>query len=545
MVLGSLVSRLTGFLRGAVVVAALGTGLVGDAFTVANTVPNILYILLIGGALNSVFVPELVKAASEHADGGAAYTDRLLTACATALLAITAAAVLAAPWIVGAYTDYTGAQSELALSLARFCLPQILFYGVFTLLGQVLNARDRFGAMMWTPVLNNLVVIAVFGLYLAVAADVSDASGMSDGHILLLGLGSSAGIAVQALALIPSLRASGFRWRPRFDWKGSGLTRPMRAAGWTLALVLVNQAAYWVVTRLSTSAGVQAAADGVTAGVGFTAYTNAYQLWVVPQGVITVSLVTALLPAMSRAAAAGDTGSLATGLSRGLRTSAIAIVPAAVILLVLAPQIVGVAYQYARVDEADARAIALVLAAFAPGLPAFAAQYALARGFYALSDTRTPFFLTLVIATLNALGTTAAYRYLPARHAVAGMAAAYAVACLAGVLCTAWVLHRRLRAADRRGRGLRGRRVMSTHLALLVASVPGALVAYGAGIWATRTFGSGPQGDAVGLVLGAAAVVVSALALSGPLGITEVTDLVGRLSRRSGGPGRHRQTSDR
>lgn len=547
MVLGSLVSRLTGFVRGAVVVAALGTGLVGDAFNVANTVPNILYILLIGGALNSVFVPELVRAAKEHADGGAAYTDRLLTACGVALVLITTVAVVAAPWIVGAYTDYTGDQRDLTIALARFCLPQILFYGLFTLLGQVLNARDRFGAMMWTPVLNNLVVIAVFGLYLAVAAGAADASEVTDGQMLLLGVGSSAGIAVQALALAPSLRRAGFRWRPRFDWRGSGIARPLRAAGWTLALVLANQIAYWVVTRLSTSAGVRAAAEGVTEGVGYTAYSNAYQLWVVPQGVITVSLVTALLPAMSRSAVSGDAGRIAADLTRGLRVSATAIVPAAVVFLVLAPQVVGVAYQYAQVDDADARAIALVLAAFAPGLPAFAAQYALARGFYALSDTRTPFLLTLVIATLNALGAGAAYWLLPARYVVAGMAGAYAVACTVGVLCTAWALHRRLSVLEvrRRGRGLRGRRVLITHGALLAACAPGAALAGVTAAWMEGLLGPGPLGDLVGLVLGGAAVTVSLLVLAKPLGIVEVGALTGRLVRRAGARGRHRQTTGR
>ncbi|WP_399433761.1 murein biosynthesis integral membrane protein MurJ, partial [Streptomyces sp. WAC05950] len=153
MAAGSIVSRATGFIRSAVVVAALGTGLLGDSYAVANTVPNIIYILLIGGALNAVFVPELVRAAKEHADGGAAYTDRLLTACTVALLSLTAVAVLAAPLIVSVYTDYEGAQASTTVALARYCLPQILFYGLFTLLGQVLNARGRFGAMMWTPVL--------------------------------------------------------------------------------------------------------------------------------------------------------------------------------------------------------------------------------------------------------------------------------------------------------------------------------------------------------------------------------------------------------
>jgi putative peptidoglycan lipid II flippase len=186
MAAGSIVSRATGFVRSAVVVAALGTGLQADGYTVANTVPNILYMLLIGGALNAVFVPELVRAAREHTDGGAAYTDRLLTVCTAGLLALTALAVAGAPLIVSVYTNYTGSQAELTVALARYCLPQILFYGLFTLLGQVLNARDRFGAMMWTPVLNNIVIIGVFGLYLAVASG-------SDGSLSHTQTSSSAG----------------------------------------------------------------------------------------------------------------------------------------------------------------------------------------------------------------------------------------------------------------------------------------------------------------------------------------------------------------
>lgn len=531
MMLGSLVSRLTGFVRSAVIVAALGTALLGDAYNVANTVPNIIYILLIGGALNSVFVPELVRVAKEHDDGGAAYTDRLLTACVLALTGITAAAILAAPWIVDAYADYTGAQRDLTVALARFCLPQILFYGVFTLLGQVLNSRDRFGAMMWTPVLNNVVVIAVFGLYLAVAADAVSAGQVTAGQTVLLGAGSTAGIAIQALALIPSLRSAGFRWRPRFDWRDSGLARPMRAAVWTLLLVLANQIAYWVVTRLATTAGVRADAEGVTAGVGYTAYSSAYQLWVVPQGIITVSLVTALLPRMSRAAADGELGRLGEDLSRGLRTSAAAIVPAAVAFLVLAPQLTGVAYQYAQATEEDTRAIAWVLMAFAPGLLAFSAQYVLSRGFYALGDTRTPFFLTLVIAGTNAGLSAAAYATLPARWAVAGMAGAYAVACTTGLVCTAYALNRRLRRSGNVG-GLETARVLGTHIKLAIACLPGAGVAYAIARWSTAALGDGPAGDLAGMGLGGTAVALSLLLFARPLRIAEVEELAAPLLRR-------------
>ncbi|MGW2541224.1 murein biosynthesis integral membrane protein MurJ [Kitasatospora sp. NPDC001574] len=531
MMLGSLASRITGFVRSAVIVAVLGTALLGDAHNVANTVPNIVYILLIGGALNSVFVPELVRAANEHADGGVAYTDRVITLCLAALTAITAVAVLAAPWIVAAYTDYTGAQRELTITLARYCLPQILFYGVFTVLGQVLNARDRFGAMMWTPVLNNVVVIAVFGLYLAVAVEARSAGDVSEAQLLLLGVGSTAGIAVQAMALLPSLHAAGFRWRPSFDWRGSGLGRPLRAAVWTLLLVLANQLAYWVVTRLTTTTGVRAVADGVIEGVGYTAYSSAYQLWVVPQGIITVSLVTALLPRMSRAAADGDTAAVSSDLSRGLRTTAVAIVPAAAVFLALAPQLTGVAYQYGQVSEADSQAIGRVLVAFAPGLAAFSAQYVLSRGFYALGDTRTPFLLTLVIAGTNAALSSAAYILLPPRWAVVGIAGAYAAACTTGLYCTGRALRRRL------GRPFNG--VFGTHVRIAVACLPGAIVAYVGSRWLTERMGHGLTGDAAGLLLGTSIIAVSVLTLARPLRLTEVGELVAPLTRRLRPHGRH------
>lgn len=270
MAAGSLVSRATGFVRSAVVAAALGVGLVSDGYAVGNSVPTIVYTLLLGGALNAVFVPELVKAAKEHEDGGAAYTDRLLTVCVLALLLLTAVAVLAAPAIVDVYTDYSGAQRSTTVAFARYCLPQIFFLGLFTLLGQVLNARGRFGAMMWTPVLNNLVVVGVFALYLVTAAD---GGRLTEGETALLGWGTSAGIALQALALVPSLRAARFRWRPRFDWRGSGLTAPLRAAGWLVLLVLTNQGAYWVTTRLATAAGQRAGA-GDGAGVSVSPRTT-------------------------------------------------------------------------------------------------------------------------------------------------------------------------------------------------------------------------------------------------------------------------------
>ncbi|MFF7007292.1 murein biosynthesis integral membrane protein MurJ [Streptomyces fimicarius] len=526
MAAGSVVSRATGFVRSAVVVAALGTGLTADGYTVANTVPNILYILLIGGALNAVFVPELVRAAKEHADGGAAYTDRLLTLCTVGLLALTALAVAAAPLIVGLYTDYDDRQAELTVALARYCLPQILFYGLFTLLGQVLNARGRFGAMMWTPVLNNVVIIGVFGLYIAVAASSDGTLSDTDAH--LLGWGTTAGIAVQTIALIPALRAAKFRWRPRFDWRGSGLTRPMRAAGWLVLLVLTNQLAYWVVTRYSTIAGQEAFEQQVAGGAGYTAYSYAYQLWVVPQGIITVSLVTALMPRMSRAAADGDLAGLRRDVAYALRTSAAVVVPAATALLVLAPWVLGSVFGYGRTTDADITVMAGIMMAFAPGLLAFSGQYVLSRGFYAMSDTRTPFLLNLVIAAVQAGLSVAAYLLLPARWAVTGMAGASTVAFFAGFAVTGYVLSRRL-SGPGPASPLRSP-TLGAHVRLIAACLPAGALAYGA---ARATEGAG---DVAAAGAGTLALLLVVVLLARPFGIGEITTAVAagraRLRRR-------------
>ncbi|MFE0254403.1 murein biosynthesis integral membrane protein MurJ [Streptomyces sp. NPDC059010] len=519
MAAGSIVSRATGFARSAVVAAALGTiGPVPDGYAVGNALPTIVYVLLLGGALNAVFVPELVKAAKEHEDGGTAYTDRLVTVCVVALLAITATAVWAAPAIIDVYTDYTGEQAAMTTAFARYCLPQIFFLGLFTLLGQVLNARGRFGAMMWAPVLNNVVVMTVFGLYLALAmrggADGDGGGMLTATETAVLGWGTTAGIAVQALALVPALRAARFRWRPRFDWRGSGLTRPLRSAGWLVLLVLANQAAYWVTTRLATTAGL----DG---GPGYGAYNNAYALWVVPHGIVTVSVVTALMPRMSASAADGDTGAVRRDVSHALRVCAAAVVPAACALFALAQPVMALVFGYGRTSAADTAAMAGILMAFAPGLIALSGQYVLSRAFYALSDTRTPFLLNLVIVALNAGLSLAAAHLLQARWAVTGMAAAYSLALCAGWALTARVLSRRLAVA----RPLRSS-AAGAHIRLLLAAVPATALAHFA------VAGTERAGAMVSTVAGAAVVVLTFAVLARPLRLAELEALLHGIRNR-------------
>ncbi|GJF32781.1 hypothetical protein KNE206_54810 [Kitasatospora sp. NE20-6] len=553
MALGTLSSRALGFIRSAMIAAALGSAALGDAFNVANSLPNVVYMMLLGGVLASVFVPELVHAAQTHKDGGVAYTDRLLTLCGVILVVLTIGAWVLAPTIVDLYSHFHGAQRDLTIAFARFCLPQIFFYGVFTLLGQVLNSRDRFGAMMWTPVLNNVVAIAVFGLYIAIGNNADDAEQMTSGQTMLLGLGSTLGIVVQALGLLPSLRSSGFRWRPRFDWRGAGLTKPIKAATWALMLVVVTQISFAVISQLTTGAQGRAKAAGLTVGLGNFAYTSAYQLFVVPQGVITISLVTALLPGMARAATNGDLSKIGGDLSGMLRSSAAMIVTATMLFIALAPQIAAIAYGHGKVTSADSWVIAQALIAFAIGLPAFCAQYALARGFYAMGDARTPFWLTVVSTTTNSGLSAVAYWLLGPRWIIIGMAGAQSIACLIGVGLTGWALGRRLRrpvtgaeaaagsaaAPDatvdlglRRGKqrsGLNGGSVIALHLAIAAACLPGAAAAVWAAARVSAAVGDGLPGDVAGLAVGAFAILLSLFALARPLG---AGDAVAPLARR-------------
>ncbi|MFF5189180.1 murein biosynthesis integral membrane protein MurJ [Streptomyces sp. NPDC000345] len=443
MALGTVVSRATGLIRQVLQGAALGTGLLATTYNTANTVPTSLYTLLIGGALNSVLVPQLVRARAGRPDGGRAYEQRLVTLVVSVLAVGTALAVWAAPQIVSVYLRDTpdGHEAyELTVVFARFLLPQIFFYGLFNMYGQVLNAREKFGAMMWTPVLNNVVLLGVFGAYLGLMTVPQRVEDITAAQVRLLGIGTTAGIAVQALALIPFARAAGFRFRPRFDWRGSGLGSGVHAAKWTLLFVLTNLVALTVVTNYANAAD-RALPD---AGAGYTAYTYAQTIWMLPQSVVTVSLVTALLPRMSRAVAEGRIADLRADLSRGLRVSGVVIVPAAFLFLALGPRVATLLFAHGASDAASAQPLGHMLQAFGLGLIPFSAQYLLLRGFHAFGDTRTPFLLAVWIAAVNIALATACQLLLPVRWAVTGMAGAYTLSYLAGLTLTARLIRRRV-----------------------------------------------------------------------------------------------------
>ncbi|MFE3083006.1 murein biosynthesis integral membrane protein MurJ [Streptomyces albidoflavus] len=523
MAVGTVVSRATGLIRQVLQAAALGTGLLASTYNTANTVPTSLYTLLIGGALNAVLVPQLVRARATEPDGGRAYEQRLVTLVVCVLGVGTALAVWAAPEIVGLYmrdTPESHEAFELTVTFARFLLPQIFFYGLFGIYGQVLNAREKFGAMMWTPVLNNVVLVAMFAAYLGLMVAPGRVEDITADQVRLLGIGTTAGVALQALALVPFARAAEFRFRARFDWRGTGLGRSVHAAKWTLLFVLANQVALTVVTHFANAADQELP----EAGAGYTAYMYAQTIWLLPQSIVTVSLVTALLPRMSRAVAEGRVGDLRADLTRGLRISGVVIVPTAFLFLALGPQIAALLFAHGAADADSVRPLGQMLQAFGPGLIAFSAQYLLLRGFYAFEDTRTPFFMAAWVAGVDIALASACHLLLPARWAVVGMAGAYTLSYLAGLALTARLLRRRL--GGRIGTGGLGR----AYGKVLCAAVPAA----GLG-WAAARAVSGPGGPgaagtwstAVALASGVLSTAVAYLLVARLLKVEEVRRLPG------------------
>jgi putative peptidoglycan lipid II flippase len=447
---GTVVSRFGGVLRGVSLAAALGAGTVADMFNLGNTLPNVVYILIIGGALNAVFIPELVRHMKDDGDEGTGYADRLITLVGLVLLVVSVLAVVFAPAIVRIYAtpQYTQQQLDLAVSFARFCLPQIFFYGVYTMLSQVLNARGHFGAPMFAPVVNNVIAIATFVLFIVVAGPEAGADGVLEpSQVALLGVGTTLGVALQALVLIPVLRRASYVWRPRLGWRGAGLGVAGGLAFWTIALVLVNQIAYAVIVRLATGVNARSEADGLTQA-GLTAYTNAHLMFILPHSVITVSIVAALLPRMSRAAHDVRLSDLGADIGGGIRMAGSLIVPAAVGLIVLGTQAGVVLFSYGKTSSASAQVTGDLASIFALGLLPFTVYYVILRGWYALEATRTAFWVTVVLNVANLAIAVPLYELVLANHpgpaALGALAVGYVVAYWITVVLAWTVLSRRV-----------------------------------------------------------------------------------------------------
>ena len=396
---------------------------------------------MLGGVLTATLVPQFVRHLQRGDDDA---TSAVFTVAMLTLLVITALGVLLAPVIVEIYTlrvsgPGKAAQQELATSLLRLFMPQMLFYGLTTLATAILQARKRFAVAAFAPVLNNLVVISIF---LALprllsrpitVADVRD----DDALLLFLGLGTTAGIAVMGLALLPALRAAGVRLRFLPRWRDAAVRSMLRLSGWTVGYVIANQVALWIVLVLANE----------RRGGAF-AYLSAYLFLQLPHGLLAVSIMTAAAPEL---AAAGDASeqALRHRFSRALRLTLTVLIPAAAVLVALARPIVVALLQRGAFSATDAELVADILVGFAVGLPFFSTYLFSLRAFYSLNDTRTPFLLNCLENGVNIVLALALFGSLGLPGLAFAFSGAYAVA----TVCDA----HRPQPPGRRARGPRDR----------------------------------------------------------------------------------------
>ncbi len=529
MASGTMVSRILGLVRTALLAFVLGNGtLQVEAFNVANTVPTSLYLLLAGGTLNNVLVPQIVRAVTHDEDGGKAFIDRIITGFLIILGVLTVVVTVATPLVMSVYTSAVWRTPTMAghweslLLMSYICMPQLFFYGVFFLIGQVLNAREHFGPMMWAPLANNVVAIVVFSAYLWIWGTESALTGepFTSQQAWLLALGSTIGIVVQTLVLLPFLKRAGFSYRPRFDLKGTGLGRTFHVAKWMVGYVALTSLAQIVVANLASAAAPSAGAN--TPGGGWTVYQNAYLVWILPHSLLTVSLATAMLPSASRFAVAGDRAGVAAETNRALRLACTFLLPAAVGLGVLADPITRLIYGNGSGAQ-DYIFIAWALIGFAIGLVPFTIQYLYLRAFYAMDNTRTPFLLQIWISAANAILAVAfVVPWEDPGTVAARLALSYSASYFVGVLVTHRALLKRLPELP----------TVETlrHLGrLLVASVPAAALAWVVTWWFERY--PGVLLRLVGLALAGILAVLTFFFAAKRLHVDEATSLMSVLRR--------------
>ena len=464
MAVGTLISRGTGFLRTLVLVYALGTLAVSNAYNNANNLPNTVYYLMLGGVFTSVIVPLLVRAAKRDPDNGEAYAQRIFTLGVLALLGVTIVATVFAAPIADLYAgSITGSERHVMIIWAYFFMPQIFFYGMNSLIGAVLNTRGSFAAPMWTPTVNNVVVIALGALYIVSGLDKS-ATTISSSGVLLLAFGTTAGIVVQTAALYPSLRRVGFRWRPALGFQSGELGEIRQMAGWMSAYVLTQAAGYLVVQIIANKASIGHQAEG------YSAYAYAWQLFQLPYAIIGISVITALLPRMSEHAGGRRYSQVREDFSTGIRLSSVIVVPAAIYLFVLGGPLAEFLLAHGRETVTDARYIGEVFGLFSLGLIPYMVTQLQLRVFYSFRDSRTAALVGLLTMCLGIAGALIALAVLPGADVVAGLAVVYGVANLVGAFAGWILLLRRVGSLD-------GWAVSRSLARMHLATVPGLLFA--------------------------------------------------------------------
>ena len=527
MAAGTIVSRLSGFVRSVLLVAALGGVLRADLFAIANTLPNMVYILVAGGIFNAVLVPQLVRRIKDDPDGGDAYASRIVTLSALFLGAVTILLIAVAPLLLRLYLDDRfldpdrAAHLESIVDLTRWCLPQVFFYGMYVLVGQILNARGRFGPMMWAPIANNVVSVAMLLLYLAIYGQATEAetyAALPFGPEVLLGLGSTIGIVAQFLVLVPYLRASGFVYRPRFDFRDPELGHTLRLGVWTVLFVIVTQLAYMYVVRLASGG----TADGGN-GTGYMIYSSGLLLMMVPHSIVTVSLATAILPRISALAHDRDLRAVGRMVGSTLRTALALVLPFAVLMPLVASDVANGLFGWGSTDPG---LFAPTIALFAPALVPFTIHYLMLRGFYALEATRTAFFVQCAVSATNVTAALLLVGSRPPVDTAPMLVVAYFLSYLVGSVISFLVLRRRLGE-------LEGAQLLRFGVRMALVLAVAAVATWGSE-WALAGLGEEPHPlvslarAGVSGLIGCVVVVVGARLMH----VREVTTLVDTVAAR-------------
>jgi putative peptidoglycan lipid II flippase len=472
MALGTVASRGTGFLRTLVLVIALGQSTLADAYNNSNTLPNTVYYLMLGGIFTSVVVPMLVRAAKEDPDRGEGYAKRIYSLGVICLLAVTVLGTALAGPIVDLYggniTD--AGEHRVMVIFAYFFIPQIFFYGMDSLLGAILNVRGRFGPNMWTPVINNVVVIFVAILYM-VSDHSTSADTVSNFGLELLAIGTTLGIVIQSISLFPIMWRAGFDMKLTFDFRRSEISEIGRMSGWMFGYVAAQWLSNLVAQRVANSAAnsAQHLAHPVS-GVGFSAYSYAYQLFQLPYAIVGISVISALLPRMSSHATDRRYSLVRDDFSKGVRIASVIVVPAAVFLGILGAPISELLFAYHHTSTDQARYIGEVFGAFSIGLVPFMFTQLQLRVFYSFRENRTPAILGMVMLVVGVIGALVALEVLPPTRTVIGLAFAYDLVTLSGAILAWPLLLRRVGSLD-------GWRITRSLVRMFLATVPGLVFA--------------------------------------------------------------------
>ncbi len=533
MASGTAVSRVLGLVRNVMLVAVLGaTGAVADAFDIANKIPNILFAIIAGGALNAVIVPQVMRAYKSK--NPQERLDKLLTLAAASLFGLTLILTIGASALVSLYTgDWSDAQKGLAVSFALWCIPQLFFYGLYTLLGQVLNARGQFGPYMWAPVFNNVVSIIGFGIFLLVYGPVAtgqiqtldDWSGPS---IALIGISATLGVAAQALVLLVPLYRSGFRWHIRWGLHGIGLRSVGRVGMWTFLTLLLDQIGVLVFSKIATAAPL-AASDGVTVIAGNASYTQALMIYLLPHSLVTVSVATALFTGMSAAAAKNDTETVARLVERGLRVIAVFTIFATAVFMVLSAPITKLLIPSLTAAEVDV--VSPVVWSMALGLMPLGAMVLMKWVYFAFEDGKNVFYFQVPVTLILIVGSYIVTLTAPGEWWVVGIGLSMSLGNLVCVLLRINGMRRRLSTFDVSG-------VVRLHVQLIVA----AALSAGAGwfvlnVWGFQAGDSIAWAFTVTAIVGVLMVCIYALALQ-IFRVQEYNALLDpilkKLSRRAG-----------